>query len=486
MSSVEPLEVLILGAGFGGLGMGIALKKAGERRFAILEKAAEVGGCWRENTYPGAACDVPSHLYSFSFEPKADWSRRFAHQAEILGYLKSCALKYGLHDHLNFNAEAREAWFDENNQFWVVKDAKGGVWRARHVVSAVGQLSRPLIPAIEGRSSFKGAVFHSAQWDHDTVIDGRRVVVIGTGASAIQFVPEVAKRAKSVTVFQRSGAWVIPKPDRAYGVVDNLVFSAAPLAQAISRAWTYVEHESRAIAFTQQPWILKLFESRARAQMRKHIKDPLLLQKIEPDYALGCKRVLISNDWYPALARANVDVVTEGVAHFEEHGVRDASGVLHEADVVIYGTGFAATEFLSPMKITGRRGMVLNEVWAKGAEAYLGMTVHGFPNFFMLYGPNTNLAHSSIVYMLESQIAHVMGALRLKQRKGASLIEVNADTQFGFNDRLQQRISKSVWDSGCTSWYKNESGKNTNNWPGFTFEYRWKTKKPDTRHYSLS
>lgn len=473
----------IVGTGFGGIGMAIRLQQDGVEDFVMLEKADEVGGCWRENTYPGAACDVPSHLYSFSFEPKADWSRRYAPQPEILGYLKHCADKYDLRRRIRFGVEVASASFDEDSGYWIVTDTTGATIKARMLITACGQLSRPAYPKLAGLDQFQGAQFHSAHWDHSVDLRGKTVAVIGSGASAIQFVPEIAKQVGTLKLFQRSAPYVIPKPDRAYGEIERQVFEKLPWVQRMDRVMQYWRHEARALAFTQFSGLMKPVRWQFHHFMRRDIDDPALRQRLEPDYPIGCKRLLLSNDWFKALARKNVEVVTDGIDTVTATGIRTRDGQEHPVDVIIFGTGFQATDFLAPMQISGRDGTDLNAAWKEGAEAYLGMAVAGFPNLFMLYGPNTNLGHSSIVFMLESQIGYVMQAVD-KLRAGTRWLDVKPQVQRSFNQRLQQRIRSTVWDQGCNSWYVNASGKNTNNWPGFTFEYRQKTRNLDPADYT--
>ena len=479
-TDANPWAVLIIGAGFGGLGMAIELGRAGEHDVLLLEKGGDVGGVWRENTYPGAACDIPSHLYSFSFEPNPDWSRTYSPQAEILAYLRRCAGKYGVRDKIRFGCEVIAASFDEAAASWRVdwRDAQGRACtgHARALVSAVGLLSRPAIPALPGLGTFGGPVFHSAQWRHDVPLKRQRIAVIGTGASAIQFVPELAREAARVTVFQRTPAYVLPRADRAYGDRERRRFARWPWLMAAHRALIYLEHDSRAVGFTRLPWAIDLVGGRAsRKLLKQQVPDAALRERLTPHYPIGCKRVLISSDWLPALSRPNVELVTEAIEGVTPAGVRVAGGREIEVDAIVLGTGFAASEFLAPMEIRGRGGRPLNEAWANGAEAWLGITVPGFPNFFMLYGPNTNLGHNSIVFMLESQIAHVMRCLRRLRDERGTTIEVESPPFERYNARMQQRSAKTVF-AGCTSWYVDAGGRHTVNWPGFTTTYRWLTR----------
>lgn len=478
-----PLQALIIGAGFGGLGMAIRLQQSGVDDFLVLEKGADVGGCWRENHYPGAACDVPSYLYSFSFAPKVDWTRRYAPQEEILAYLRQCTGQYGLRRRIRFGVEVSGARFDEASGLWEVSTAGGEVLRARTLISACGQLNRPAWPQLPGLERFEGEAFHSARWNHDCALEGKRVAVIGTGASAIQFIPAIAGRAAKLHVFQRSPGYVIPKPDRAYRPWETALLRRLPWLHGLFRALQYVQHEVRVLGFTFFPVLMKLMESQARRHLEREIPSPELRRKLTPGYPMGCKRILLSNDFYAALARPDVEVVDEAIREVTPRGVVTADGRERELDVLIFGTGFTATEFLAPMRITGRNGRDLNTVWRQGAEAYLGVTVSGFPNFFMLYGPNTNLGHSSIVYMLESQIRYVLACMEVMRARNLRFLDVRPEAQQDFNARLQRALERSVWGGGCTSWYKTAEGRNTNNWPGFTFMYRRQTRAPRLAHY---
>lgn len=471
----KPVRIAIIGSGFGGLGMAIRLKQAGIDDFVILEKADALGGTWRDNTYPGAACDVPSHLYSYSFERKFDWSYKFAPQAEILDYLRHCARKYALEPHIHFNTEVQAAHFDEAARRWKITTVAGAQWSAQVLITACGQLNRPAYPELPGIKHFQGKAFHSARWDHGYDLAGKRVAVIGTGASAIQFVPQVAAQAEQLTLFQRSAPYVLPKPDRAYPRWEQRLLARFPLLHDLSRAKIYSLYETRVFGFALLTSIMQFIRWRWARYLRRSVSDPVLRQKLVPDYPIGCKRILLANDYYPALTRPNVAVVTEGIREVREHSIIDAAGREHAVDAIIYGTGFKATEFLAPMAIIGRNGQSLEAAWHDGAEAYLGITVAGFPNLFMLYGPNTNLGHSSIVYMLESQIGYVLQALRALEQRQLDWLEVRPEAQSTFNREVQRQIQRSVWDQGCQSWYKTASGKQTNNWPGFTFVYRWLT-----------
>lgn len=476
-----PLDTVIIGAGFGGVCMGVALLRAGQEGFLILEKGQDVGGVWRDNTYPGAACDVPSHLYSFSFAPNPDWSHTFATQPEIHAYLRDCAQRFGLMPHIRFGQAVAQARYDERRGIWALTTGDGALLHARVVVTATGLLSRPAMPRIDGLAAFRGAAFHSAQWDHGVDLRGKRVAVIGTGASATQFVPAIAGQVGELLVFQRSPSWLKPRGDRPYPAWRKRLFRRLPALMRLHRALIYGTYESRALAFTRLKGLMHVAVGRPFRRMLAHaIADPALRTRLTPDYPIGCKRILLSDDYLAAFARPHVKLVTDAVRRIVADGIETADGRLHQVDAIIYGTGFAATDFLAPMQVTGRDGLDLNTAWRQGAQAYLGIAVPGFPNFFMLYGPNTNLGHNSIVYMLESQVAHIMRTLAAMRAAKATSAEAGPTAHRRFNSALQARLAATVWN-GCNSWYLDRHGHNSANWPGFSFSYRWLA-----RHASLA
>jgi len=449
--------VAIIGAGFGGVGLAVRLKQAGVD-FILIEKGAGVGGVWRENTYPGAACDVPSHLYSFSFEPKPDWPRKYAEQPHILGYLEHCARKYDLLSHARFNTEIESASFDETSGQWTLQVKGGEEFRARVLVTACGQLNRPATPALKGLENFRGEKFHSAQWNHGLDLAGKRVAVVGTGASAIQFVPIVVAKAAKVTLFQRSPPWIIPKPDRVFTAVEKALMRAIPGIASFYRLMTYLACEARFLGFQKGTLINASGLRLAKGHLRKQVPNEALRRQLTPDYTFGCKRVLISNHYLPALASPNVSVVTDQIAEVTAEAIVTADGQSHPADVLIMGTGFQATDFLAPMRVVGMGGRDLNEAWRDGAEAYLGLTIPGFPNFFLLYGPNTNLAHSSVVFMIESQIRYILGCLRILERRPGAWLDLKPERLRRYAEEIQLRLERSVWGAGCANWYKGTSG----------------------------
>ena len=479
-------EVIIIGTGFAGLGMAINLKKAGKHDFVIFEREADVGGTWFVNNYPGCACDVQSHLYSFSFEPNPQWSRMFSPQQEILEYLRGCADKYAVRPHIRFNSAVTSARYDDDSGIWTVTTADGQSATARVVVSAMGPLDRPSIPNIKGLDSFKGKAFHSQNWDHDYDLQGKKVAVIGTGASSIQFVPQIAKQVADLKLFQRTAPWVMPKPDRSLASWEQKLFKRLPAAQHAVRGAIYGMLESRVLAFVFSPRLMKLFQKVAVRYINKCIKDPVLRAKVTPDYTIGCKRILISNDYYPALARDNVDVITDGIAEIRANAVVTADGEEHAVDAIIYGTGFHATDPLPRGVVFGRGGQDLLDAWTDGVEAYKGCAVSGFPNLFIVPGPNTGLGHNSMVYMIESQVRYVMQALLAMEKRELKSIDVRPEVQREFNAKLQQRVQGTIWNTGgCESWYLNEDGKNVTLWPGFTFAYRYQTRRFDVNRYML-
>ncbi len=465
--------------------MAIRLKQSGLRDFVVLEEADEVGGTWRDNRYPGAACDVQSHLYSFSFEPNPGWTRQFAPQAEILEYLVRCTAKYGIRDHLRLRARVVGARFDDRDGLWIIETSDGGTLAARVLVSACGGLSRPAWPKLRGLETFEGSCFHSARWPSSFSVKGKSVAVIGTGASAIQIVPSIAPEVSRLFVLQRTPPWILPKPDADIPASRRAWFRRWPVLQWLSRAIIYWRNELNAVSFVLEPGILKLIGERsARAYLEQSVRDPALRARLQPRYAMGCKRILPTNDYYSALERENVRLVTESVREINGRAIVLQDGAELAVDTIVLATGFEAAEPFVPFPIRGRGGLELADVWGDGAEAYLGTTINGFPNFFMLVGPNTALGHSSMILMIEAQVAYVLDALRTMASRGLRSVDVRADVQARYNVRLRLRLSRTVWSTGCASWYLTRSGKNTTLWPGFTIEYRLRTRRFDLRSYT--
>jgi cation diffusion facilitator CzcD-associated flavoprotein CzcO len=478
--------VAIVGAGFGGLGMAIRLKRARRDDFVVLERAEDVGGTWWANTYPGCQCDVPSNLYSFSFARKTDWNRAYPMQDQILEYLRDCARDFGVLPHTHFNTELLDAAWDERTQRWEIETSRGHL-SARMLVAAPGLLSEPVLPALPGLEHFEGTTFHTAKWNHDHDLSGRRVAVLGTGATAIQVVPRIRERVGRLFVFQRTPPWVIPHSDRPVGPRLHRLYERFPALQRLSRAAIYGVRELLVLGMAKQPRLLKGHQKLAAAHMRRHIHDPELRRKLTPRYSFGCKRILLSNDWYPALAAPNVEVVTAGIAEVRDRSLVDGDGMEHELDTIIFATGFSPSDPPIARRLRGREGRTLSETWRGSPQAYLGTTVAGFPNLFLFYGPNTNLGHTSIVYMLESQMAYVMHALRVMEALGAGAVEVRREVQDAYNAELQERLARSVWNTGgCGSWYLDRNGRNSIQWPGFTFEFRRRTSSFEAGDYVVA
>jgi cation diffusion facilitator CzcD-associated flavoprotein CzcO len=486
--------VAILGAGFAGLAMGVRLKQAGLESFTIHEKASGVGGTWRDNSYPGAGCDIPSHLYSFSFDRKADWSRHYVEQPEILRYIEGCVDRFGLGPHVRFGSEIASARFVESAEagepagVWRLTTTKGETSTTDVVVSGLGQLNRPSTPEIPGLADFAGKVFHSARWDHAHDLDGARVAVIGSGASAIQFVPRIAPRVGGLHLFQRSPNWILSRSDAAYADLTKAAFRRVPGLERAHRAGIFWAHEARGLALAGLSGrvIRVLVERAARKHLEEHVADPALRAALTPDYPIGCKRVLISDDYYPALTRPNVEVVTAPIARIDRGGVVTTDGRRVDADTIIFATGFAARDFLAPLDIAGRGGARLSETWRYGAEAYLGAMVAGFPNLFMLYGPNTNLGHNSIIFMIECQVHWILRCLGELDARRRTWIDVRRDAMLASNLALDERLRDTVWAAGCESWYKTDGGKVTNNWPGLAARYWLATRRPRFQDFSWS
>ena len=479
-------SVIIVGTGFSGLGTAIKLKEAGIEDFVVLEKDHDLGGTWRDNTYPGCACDVPSLMYSFSFEQNPDWSRLFAEQQEISDYLQRCADKYGVREHIRYGVEFTGAEYSEQTATWHVSSADGTEYVGKALVMGVGALHIPSYPELDGIERFQGEVFHSAQWNHDYDLDGKRVAVVGTGASAIQFVPKVAERASKLVLFQRTPPWVQPKPDREIPAGVKELFRRVPLAQRIARAAVYWVLELRSVAVLRSRFLGKISEHLAKRYIRKAVKDPATREAVTPKYSMGCKRILLSSDYYPALNRDNVELRTDGVAEVRENSVVTGDGQEHEVDAIIYGTGFHVTDAFDHLEIAGRGGYKLREAWKDGMNAHLGITVSGFPNMFFLLGPNTGLGHNSVVFMIESQINYVLSCLRPLCRGDIGYLDVRQSVQDAFNAEIQGNLDDAVWSAGgCRSWYLDQNGVNRTLWPGFTWQYWLRTRKADPRDYEI-
>jgi cation diffusion facilitator CzcD-associated flavoprotein CzcO len=482
----EHVDIAIVGAGFGGLGMAINLDRAGRRDFVVLERAADVGGTWFANSYPGCQCDVPSNLYSFSFAPKHDWTHTYPEQPQILDYLRECVGRFGIGDRIRLNCALTEAAWDGKAGRWRLETAKGPL-TARVLVPAPGVLSEPAVPLIPGLEEFPGTVFHSARWNHEHDLTGERVALLGTGATAIQIGPRIQPKVKRLSVFQRTPPWILPHPDREVGERTKRLYRALPALQKLSRAAIYGMRETMVLGFVVEPRLLKLQETVAKLHMRRQVKDPQVRERLTPTYAIGCKRVLLSDDWYPAVTAPNAEVVTDGIERIEGNTMVTVDGARRELDTIIFATGFTPTDPPIARLLRGADGRTMSEHWQGSPQAYLGTTIAGFPNLFLLWGPNLNLGHSSIVYMLESQIGYVMQALRaMDARSGTGVLEVKPAVQDAWNDELQERLAGTVWDTGgCKSWYLDANGRDSVMWPDFTFNFRRRVRDFDPSDYRL-
>lgn len=476
-------RVLVIGAGFAGIGMAVRLRQAGYDDFVVLERADEVGGTWRDNTYPGCRCDVPSHLYSFSFALNPDWSSTFSSQPEIEAYLQRVADDFGIRPYLRFGHTVEAARWDDVRRIWRVETSQGE-FTADLVVAAMGGLVEPAYPDLPGLGSFAGSAFHSAKWDHSQDLTGRKVAVIGTGASAVQFVPAIQPYVGSLHLFQRTPSWVIPRPDRPISATARAVYRRFPLVQKAVRAGIYWKRETFVLGFAKFPALMRQAQKGAAKHLRKQVRDPGLRARLTPDFTMGCKRVLISDDYYPALVQPNVELVTEPIRAVTPTGLVTADGVTHEVDTIIYGTGFRVTDLPLMDVVHGREGQSLRAAWSDGMAAHLGTAVAGFPNFFLLAGPNSGLAHTSLVFMIESHLNYVVDALRTMDARGLAEVEVRPEVQEEFVAGVRSAMKHTVWtQGGCRSWYLDSEGRNTTLWPSFTFRFRQLTRRFDPAQY---
>ncbi len=470
-------QVAIIGAGFGGLAMAIRLLQRNIHNFVILEKSNEVGGTWRENQYPGAACDVQSHLYSLSFAPKTDWSKRYAEAPEIFQYIQDVVQQFNLREYCQFNSEVVHTEYHEKDCVWHVALKDGRQLSCQYLVFASGPLHVPQIPHIKGIEKFQGKVFHSSQWDHQYNLNSKVVASIGTGGSAIQYIPEIAPQVKQLYVMQRTAAWVIPRDERKYLNIEKKLFKQADWFRKLHRARLYWSNESRAIPI-MQPSVMKYTQKLAEAFIRFQVKDKQLAQKLTPDYILGCKRILVSNKYFPTFNRDNVELVTDAIQELTADSIITKDGKMRKIDCLIYGTGFITDPriYLQPFSCIGEHGVELKQAWKDGAESYYGISHKGFPNLFQLLGPNTVLAHNSVIFMIESQVDYILQMMDLVAQSQSNAIVVKDQVQDQFNHDVQDMLNNTVWQSGCVSWYQQDGGKNFALWPTYTWKYWLKTK----------
>ena len=487
MTGMAPPErtarVLIVGAGFGGIGMAARLRAAGVDDFVIVERGSDVGGTWRDNTYPGAACDVPSQLYSFSFAPNPQWSRSFSPQPEIQAYLRSVARRHEVYAHCVFGAEVLAARWSDTTQRWSV-ETTAGTFSAQFLVSAAGPLSDPALPSLPGLAGFAGTTFHSARWDHDHDLRGQRVAVIGTGASAVQFVPRIAEPAAQLYVFQRTPAWVVPRRDREFGRRERWFYRHVPLVRRLARAAVYWSREGYVVMFAKAPRLVRIPQRMAARHLGRQVGDPSLRRRLTPQFSFGCKRVLISNDYYPTLVRADVELVTDAIAEVRPHLIVTGDGQEREVDTIIFATGFRVTEVPIAKRIINGGGRSLAEQWRAGMSALHGSTVAGFPNLFLIIGPNTGLGHTSMVIMIEANVRYIVDAITRISARGLSSVQPRVSAQAAYNAAVQRQLAPSVWNAGgCRSWYLDARGHNTTLWPDFTFRFRRRTRRIDLAQY---
>jgi len=486
MANENVLSTLIIGAGMSGICMGIKLAQRGISNFLIVEKSPEVGGTWYDNSYPGACCDVASVLYSYSFEPNPNWSRKFSPHDEIQAYFANCVSKYQLGGRIRLNTGVTNARFDEALGIWRVQLESGEELCAKVLVSGLGQLNRPNIPKFSGAETFAGDSFHSARWRHDFDLSGKRVAIIGNAASALHFIPKVAACVEQLTVYQRSANYVVKRNDRDYTPAEKGRYTRYPWLQKLQRLGVYLRGEALFYPVMKaKSWLRPYYEKWAREHLEEHIHDQELRRKLTPDYPVGCKRILVSDDYYQAFARTNVELVTSPITSISQSGVCSEDEVPRDVDVIIYGTGFEASEFLSGVEFYGTGGVSLKEAWVDGAEAYRGVSVAGFPNFFMLYGPNTNLGSNSIIFMVERQVNYIVRCVDKILSHHLTSLDVNKGVMRAYNDRKQGELANTVWVASCDSWYKNDAGKVVNNWPHSTLAYWWHMRSPDFSDFEM-
>jgi cation diffusion facilitator CzcD-associated flavoprotein CzcO len=476
-------SIAVVGGGFAGIGAAVMLRRAGHDDVTVFERADRVGGVWHQNTYPGAACDIPSHLYEFSFAPNPRWSRRYARQPEIQAYIEDVARRHGVLDRVRTGTDVRAARWDAGR--WIL-ETSAGTHEADVLITACGQLSVPSVPPLPGLERFAGPAFHTARWRHDVALEGKRVAVVGSGCSAIQVVPAIQPIVEHVDVYQRSPGWTFPKLDFPYKERTRRLFERFPVLQRLDRAAIFAFQDLGAAAMTGRSWLLPAARAVGRRQIAAAIDDPELRRKVTPRDEIGCKRIMLTDDWYPALTRPNVDLVADAVAEVLPGGVRTRDGRERAADVLVLATGFKSHEFVAPLEIAGPGGRTLAEEWGGLPRAYLGITVPGFPNMFLLYGPNTNGGTGSVISTIEAAMHHVLAGLDALERAGAGRIEVRPEAAAAFDRELRAALAGTVWHTGCTNWYVDEDGNDPSQWPWRWSAYRRRTARLDPGAYALS
>lgn len=482
--ATRKVKVAIIGAGFGGIASAIRLLQSDIQDFVILEKAGNVGGTWRDNQYPGAACDVQSHMYSLSYAPKTNWSKRYAEAPEIFEYIQSLISDYRLTPYIQFNQQVNTTRYIEDHCLWQIETASGDMIEAQFLIFASGPLHVAQIPKIKGIEDFKGEVFHSSQWNHDYDLTGKNVASIGTGGSAIQYIPEIAPKAKQLYVFQRTAAWVIPRDERHYNALDKGLFAKYDWFRKLHRTRLYWSNESRVVPIVQ-PKMMKAGQKLAEFFIKYQVKDKAVAEKLRPDYTMGCKRILVSNKYFPSFNRSNVELVTDSIQELTANSIISKDGVERKIDCLIYGTGFITDPriYLKSFECYGENGLELKQAWKNGAESYYGVSTHGFPNLFQLLGPNTVLGHNSVIFMIESQVNYILQMIQALERTQTDAIVVKESVQVRFNANLQKQFKGTVWQSGCASWYQQDGGKNFALWPSYTWKYWLKTQKVNLADY---
>lgn len=482
--STHTLDVAVIGGGFAGIGTAIRLKQRGIRDFAILERGTAIGGTWRDNTYPGAACDIPSRLYSYSFAPNPNWSRTYSGSNEILGYIETMAAEFRLGPNIRFGHNVSGMVFDEQAGVWeIAVDGHAEPILARAVVLASGPLANASLPDIRGIETYRGHKIHSARWDHDYDFTGKRVAVVGTGASAVQIIPELVEKAASVKVFQRTPGWVLPRVDRQTNGLTKELYRRVPAAEQLARrAWFY-GHESVALGVVWNTPLTRVVELVGKAQLRRQVKDPWLRRQLTPDFRAGCKRLLMTDDYYPALQRDNCKLITWPIARISEHGIRTAEGIEHQADCIVFATGFDVSKTGTPVPVVGRDGRVLADEWSRGAYAYKSVAVSGYPNLYLTFGPNSGPGHNSALVYMEAQIDYLVGAIGIILDRNLRMLDVRRDRQDRYNAAIQRKLSATTWNSGCRSWYLTEDGFNATMYPGFATQYVHQLRKVDLDDY---